>query len=126
MTGGVRRDEVCDVAIVDVFLLMIRRPPRSTLFPYTTLFRSLKEFEMSGVGEVVDLFRLPRMQPLAVVADSSAIAGRFYLFGKCHGISGEVEGFGGEHACGLVIVVIFACNVEREPSQNYFWAREPR
>src|SRR3712207_9460016 len=23
---------------------MIRRPPRSTLFPYTTLFRSLKEF----------------------------------------------------------------------------------
>src|SRR5438876_7077294 len=24
----------------DSFLLMIRRPPRSTLFPYTTLFRS--------------------------------------------------------------------------------------
>src|SRR3712207_6963343 len=26
--------------IVYVFFLMIRRPPRSTLFPYTTLFRS--------------------------------------------------------------------------------------
>src|SRR2546425_9125272 len=26
--------------IVDFFFLMIRRPPRSTLFPYTTLFRS--------------------------------------------------------------------------------------
>src|SRR3712207_7304801 len=25
---------------IDVFFLMIRRPPRSTLFPYTTLFRS--------------------------------------------------------------------------------------
>src|SRR2546425_6126481 len=25
------------------FFLMIRRPPRSTLFPYTTLFRSLQE-----------------------------------------------------------------------------------
>src|SRR3989441_8186794 len=25
-----------------VFFLMIRRPPRSTLFPYTTLFRSLR------------------------------------------------------------------------------------
>ena len=24
----------------EVFFLMIRRPPRSTLFPYTTLFRS--------------------------------------------------------------------------------------
>src|SRR5256885_12276427 len=27
------------------FFLMIRRPPRSTLFPYTTLFRSGKEAE---------------------------------------------------------------------------------
>src|SRR3712207_7114371 len=26
-----------------LFFLMIRRPPRSTLFPYTTLFRSEKE-----------------------------------------------------------------------------------
>src|SRR3712207_9561914 len=26
--------------IFNVFFLMIRRPPRSTLFPYTTLFRS--------------------------------------------------------------------------------------
>src|SRR5256884_6633118 len=26
-----------------LFFLMIRRPPRSTLFPYTTLFRSLEE-----------------------------------------------------------------------------------
>src|SRR2546422_7909647 len=33
---------------------MIRRPPRSTLFPYTTLFRSLPgrvEIELEGVGE---------------------------------------------------------------------------
>src|SRR5690349_22445389 len=27
-----------------IFFLMIRRPPRSTLFPYTTLFRSLHLF----------------------------------------------------------------------------------
>src|SRR5215475_15663004 len=27
-------------ALVFFFFLMIRRPPRSTLFPYTTLFRS--------------------------------------------------------------------------------------
>src|SRR5258707_14665154 len=26
------------------FFLMIRRPPRSTLFPYTTLFRSLENY----------------------------------------------------------------------------------
>src|ERR1019366_10650184 len=29
------------VCVCLVFFLMIRRPPRSTLFPYTTLFRSL-------------------------------------------------------------------------------------
>src|SRR3989442_5688976 len=28
------------VGLSDFFFLMIRRPPRSTLFPYTTLFRS--------------------------------------------------------------------------------------
>src|SRR2546430_11825482 len=28
---------------------MIRRPPRSTLFPYTTLFRSLPEVAVRGV-----------------------------------------------------------------------------
>src|SRR3712207_8461977 len=31
---------------------MIRRPPRSTLFPYTTLFRSLRLFgQRSGAGQ---------------------------------------------------------------------------
>src|SRR2546427_4761395 len=29
---------------------MIRRPPRSTLFPYTTLFRSMKPFIIVGGG----------------------------------------------------------------------------
>src|SRR5215467_15781898 len=28
------------VSLIFLFFLMIRRPPRSTLFPYTTLFRS--------------------------------------------------------------------------------------
>src|SRR3712207_7284918 len=32
------------------FFLMIRRPPRSTLFPYTTLFRSRRAPEGSGNG----------------------------------------------------------------------------
>src|SRR5258708_38738276 len=32
------------------FFLMIRRPPRSTLFPYTTLFRSLACEQVIGDG----------------------------------------------------------------------------
>src|SRR2546427_2310690 len=35
------------------FFLMIRRPPRSTLFPYTTLFRSAREVAQP-FGHVAD------------------------------------------------------------------------
>src|SRR5574337_1496519 len=36
-----------------VFFLMIRRPPRSTLFPYTTLFRSRPDRDVRAAGEDV-------------------------------------------------------------------------
>src|SRR6266545_6319687 len=43
------------VSCLFFFFLMIRRPPRSTLFPYTTLFRSLArrahQLEAEGVVE---------------------------------------------------------------------------
>src|SRR3712207_8333208 len=47
------------------FFLMIRRPPRSTLFPYTTLFRSLPAVgrdvdPVDGVLEPDDLQRAGR------------------------------------------------------------------
>src|SRR2546426_7938405 len=35
---------------------MIRRPPRSTLFPYTTLFRSI--FRISSAGTLTNLLSL--------------------------------------------------------------------
>src|SRR6266702_7711735 len=34
------------------FFLMIRRPPRSTLFPYTTLFRSLRRHHFQHLPQV--------------------------------------------------------------------------
>src|SRR3712207_7478719 len=42
------------------FFLMIRRPPRSTLFPYTTLFRSTGQ-----VGRVVREILAERNFPIA-------------------------------------------------------------
>src|SRR2546422_4532082 len=36
---------------------MIRRPPRSTLFPYTTLFRSLVDDRRNPADEQVPVFR---------------------------------------------------------------------
>src|SRR3712207_7811115 len=39
----------CEYIVFLFFFLMIRRPPRSTLFPYTTLFRSYPETVDAGV-----------------------------------------------------------------------------
>src|SRR2546426_12832017 len=41
---------------------MIRRPPRSTLFPYTTLFRSVAQAIRDGIGvdEIHELTRIDR------------------------------------------------------------------
>src|SRR5437588_8061504 len=43
---------------------MIRRPPRSTLFPYTTLFRSKPEFPFPVQAQVATagVHRLPRSE----------------------------------------------------------------
>src|SRR3712207_7927268 len=67
------------------FFLMIRRPPRSTLFPYTTLFRSPGTAgverltgEGVGVGGALDGDTAPGMNPVA------------YRVTVCHG-SGDRE-----------------------------------
>src|SRR2546430_4906818 len=53
------------------FFLMIRRPPRSTLFPYTTLFRSgvVEDARRGSVtDEVVVQYFIPLAQPDSVVS----------------------------------------------------------
>src|SRR3712207_6943800 len=40
-----------------VFFLMIRRPPRSTLFPYTTLFRSTMKSRKTTHEERVEIVK---------------------------------------------------------------------
>src|SRR2546430_8661238 len=41
---------------------MIRRPPKSTLFPYTTLFRSDRRWRLSQVPPCP--LQVPRLQPI--------------------------------------------------------------
>src|SRR2546422_2577739 len=45
---------------------MIRRPPRSTLFPYTTLFRSVRRRDRDAVQPVRGGERLGGLQPPVV------------------------------------------------------------
>src|SRR5260370_1170566 len=53
---------------------MIRRPPRSTLFPYTTLFRSIHDLEVGPVAAEADTGHIE--EPGAGQGDSlAAVAG---------------------------------------------------
>src|SRR3712207_7570535 len=58
---------------------MIRRPPRSTLFPYTTLFRSVVLLEQAVVGQAHPRDPVGRLQPhglLQRALGGLAVAGR--------------------------------------------------
>src|SRR2546430_10368141 len=51
---------------------MIRRPPRSTLFPYTTLFRSSSKHSATCFGELILNSRPANLQILPVSFSSSS------------------------------------------------------
>src|ERR1051326_9270714 len=62
---------------------MIRRPPRSTLFPYTTLFRSERAEALSRLAAAVD-YQLPDLarelkEAAELPANSDATAIRAYV-----------------------------------------------
>src|SRR3712207_7859379 len=54
----------CGTLISVLFFLMIRRPPRSTLFPYTTLFRSRVEGALDDllVGDLAGRYAFLRAE----------------------------------------------------------------
>src|SRR2546430_11249852 len=56
------------------FFLMIRRPPRSTLFPYTTLFRS----RFTSVYDTHRNRRVPRFQPETTAAVPPILLGSWH------------------------------------------------
>src|SRR2546430_13263528 len=63
------------------FFLMIRRPPRSTLFPYTTLFRSLTDRIQPVVRQemTIDIHHAPRSQAGLQIGPGKLIDQRFTL-----------------------------------------------
>src|SRR5260370_15698519 len=66
---------------------MIRRPPRSTLFPYTTLFRSK---ELSGVTEAFILSTCNRVEIIATGPDDVELSVRLPAFlSSYHGLAVE-------------------------------------
>src|SRR3712207_6864401 len=67
---------------------MIRRPPRSTLFPYTTLFRSFVLGQPARGGQHLAHVAQDRVQKGNPLADRVS-AGPFVHRKECHGELGE-------------------------------------
>src|SRR2546430_13719570 len=66
---------------------MIRRPPRSTLFPYTTLFRSLSDEEVTALARV----SAGRLDRAARLLDPAAAQRREALLGVARAVYLEPE-----------------------------------
>src|SRR3712207_7785019 len=68
---------MCDLDIY-FFFLMIRRPPRSTLFPYTTLFRShVGPLRKGKISEIIE----NKTYPFTVYLVNSMVA--FFTMSLC-------------------------------------------
>src|SRR5438093_7504985 len=72
------------------FFVMIRRPPRSTLFPYTTLFRSYEYCEQKGI-------QFERCGKVIVASDGAEVIRleELYRRGMANGVPG-LEAIGPE------------------------------
>src|SRR5215208_7604075 len=62
------------------FFLMIRRPPRSTLFPYTTLFRSRRGATVTRVPDGTGPGTAPRRDRKSTRLNSSHVATSYAVF----------------------------------------------
>src|SRR3712207_9309392 len=70
------------------FFLMIRRPPRSTLFPYTTLFRSA-DARRQVLRRGHDLPRRVRLRIGRGLEDAEGLIGRPTAAGLTRGLRSE-------------------------------------
>src|SRR3712207_8851979 len=91
------------------FFLMIRRPPRSTLFPYTTLFRSAVVGSGTATGGLYERAR----EVGRLVAERGAVV-------VCGGLSGVMEATRSEeHTSELQSRQYLVCRLLLEKKNTY-------
>src|SRR2546429_2483292 len=99
---------------------MIRRPPRSTLFPYTTLFRSILAQHANAVAGV--------LQEHLQNGQAAAVANRFFgLFDAAEFDEGLAAGFCGAHAGAEIVFDMhleMAVHLRREIPVSALFAEE--
>src|SRR3712207_9289694 len=83
---------------------MIRRPPRSTLFPYTTLFRSKRPLRDLKVGPFYGCYIIRPTDRLGI--DDELPRDR-YLHMVIEALGGTVIRYAGQHkCCGFPIITM--------------------
>src|SRR5687767_15835888 len=87
--------------IFSFFLLMIRRPPRSTLFPYTTLFRSL----------TLRYFAIPAIRRVMVSGKFPGHTATFEVFMRMRHIPVLLAGRSEEHTSELQSLAYLVCRL---------------
>src|SRR5258707_6150366 len=96
---------------------MIRRPPRSTLFPYTTLFRSLyrRRPRQHSVGSLVDFSHSPTAQQLSELIAAHLARLRHLLAEFGHDVSDDRSE---EHTSELQSRQYLVCRLLLEKKKN--------
>src|SRR2546426_3629786 len=86
---------------------MIRRPPRSTLFPYTTLFRSLRNFWLD-----------PNLAGIRVARQNRQIAGQTFVFRVINTVSDTLDARSEEHTSELQSPCNLVCRLLLEKKKS--------
>src|SRR5260370_26933377 len=89
---------------------MIRRPPRSTLFPYTTLFRSAGRLSHPGIITIFDLGEEPETHTPYIVME--------YVKGKSLEQSGKLTSRSEEHTSELQSHLNLVCRLLLEKKKS--------
>src|SRR5262249_61273329 len=97
------------------FFLMIRPPPRSTLFPYTTLFRSKNPPSSPASKRAFASTTKDQKPPIGVALEKSAVAGRR--------MRSRRPGRSEEHTSELQSLTNLVCRLLLEKKKNIITAR---
>src|SRR2546430_10501235 len=100
---------------------MIRRPPRSTLFPYTTLFRSFTKFRQHHHDlAALDLLDLPRQELADFVGELFADPGALAL---AHPLDRKSTRLNSSHS--QISYAVFCLKQKHDASTTCMPARQP-
>src|SRR3712207_7542092 len=102
---------------------MIRRPPRSTLFPYTTLFRSAVDLRAASLGVLVllehqDAGALAHHEAVPVPVVGTRGAGRIVVVARGEGPAGRERSE--EHTSELQSRQYLVCRLLLEKKNNLY------